>query len=127
MNTIYVAENNGKTYEGDYHEIAKIVGCAEKYVRNLACIGTKTKSGWMVRRKEGQPERENPRDRTPTQYIARNKDEDPILGTADEIAELIGCSVTWVRHMIRMRRIWNGWYIDPASPEQIRRMEAQWR
>lgn len=126
MEVTYTAERDGQTITGKRGYIAAAIGVCDDYVANLARTGTQTKDGWIVRRSNTSPIWKRP-DRIGVQYIAIHRVDDPMLGTAEELAPLLGTSVTTIRNVIRSNKLWHGWTIRIATEDEIERMESQWQ
>ena len=126
MEVLYQAERDGVLRQGNRQQIADLVGVCADYVARLARCQTKTKSGWEITRCAGESHRHQMLGVGAT-YIARKRGDDPILGKTEEIALLLGISVTWARTIIKEGRVWNGWVITEATEQEIAEMEAQWK
>lgn len=101
---IYKAVRGAEVVVGSPREIEKSTGIYYDYVRRLANSGSKTKTGWRVKRVR-------PAIYITREFLAECPGEDPIIGPADEISALTGVELWKVREAIRTGKSVCGWTI----------------
>ena len=122
----YRAGRGSETYYGNADEIGRLVGLEAASVAKAANrITNVTLSGWTISRvtwahhpPEYKPKRQN--------YMAVRDGDDPIMGDAEEIGELIGCASTSVARAERGSGTVRGWTIRKATDEEVKEFERQW-
>lgn len=112
---IYRAKNKKSEFIGIPEEISGATGISQDYVSKLAKSGRRTKTGWaitlvrMIERRDIaiDPDKE---------FLAENPEEDPILGTLDEISSLTGMELFTVRSLALCGiASSNGWTVIPVD------------
>lgn len=122
----YRANRGSETHYGNADEIGRLVGLEAASVAKAANrITNVTLSGWTISRvtwahhpPEYKPKRQN--------YMAVRDGDDPIMGDAEEIGELIGCASTSVARAERGNGTVRGWTIRKATDEEVKEFERRW-
>lgn len=113
---VYEARNNGNVVRGTAKEIAEQLGRSVSWVREKALSGRFSKDGWQVVGITTRPVKRRPA----TVYVALHPDDDPVIGTAPEIASIIDISEYSIRQMAKCGYTSRkGWRARKATPEEI--------
>lgn len=112
----YEARNGEVVYRGRADFISRFVGHSPGWVRKRARSTRPHDDGWVVRIISGEPSKRI----LPIIMTAEKEDDDPIVGTAEEISTLLGITDSAVRRLRKEGRTSrNGWTIRTATQEEI--------
>lgn len=112
----YEARNNGRIVRGTAMQIAQQLGRSVSWVREKALSGRFSKDGWQVVGITTRPVKRRPA----VVYVAFHPDDDPVIGTAPEIAQIIDISEYSIRQMAKYGYTSRkGWRARKATPEEI--------
>ena len=90
----YSAERDGKRYVGTIEQIAALVGKTEKYLYTMMERNSTTDNGWTVMRNAEYQ----------WGYVAEKPGEDPIIGSATEVACILGVTSSYVYILAKSER-----------------------
>lgn len=124
---LYRAVRGSEEYYGNADEIGRLVRVMPEAVAKASKrVNNTTRTGWTI---WPVPRTNAPvgyRNTAAQHYIATKEGEDPIMGDAEEVADLIGTVVTNVRKAASDGRTAKGWKIRKASDEEVAEFERQW-
>ena len=106
----YIAQRGEERFIGEINEVAAKIGKSPHYVHKLAYKGFTTKSGWKIEKYGKQI----------CEYIAERDGDDPIEGSAEEIACLLGLSIGYVFILIKTgKSTQNGWRVHCSGRNEL--------
>ena len=124
---LYRAVRGSEEYYGNADEIGRLVGISPTAVANATKrLNNTTRTGWTIWRVPKQNAPTGYRNTAAQHYIATKDGDDPIMGDAYEISDLIDVNVSSVRRAVITGRPIQGWSIRKASDEEVAEFERQW-
>lgn len=100
---LYSAERDGTRFVGTIDQIAALVGTEEKYLHNMIKRSRTTENGWKLGKNADRQWR----------YVAEKPGDDPIIGSATEVACLLGITSSYVYILAKSGRCGkSGWKIQ---------------
>lgn len=121
------AMRGSEIHYGTADEIGRLVDVQGVYIAKTANrLNNVTRTGWTVTRVLKKDAPPGYRNAAAQHYIATRDGEDPIMGDAEEIGQLIGVTASRVRQAESAGQKARGWTVIKASEEQVREFEAQW-
>ena len=98
----YIAERGNEKVIGTINDMAHLLGKRADYIHHLIEYQFRTREGWTVKKYR----------RGVYIYIAEHPEEDPIIGTSEEVACLLSFTEEYIRKMARTgKKSKNGWTI----------------
>ena len=114
---LYEARNGHEVFRGRAAQVARHTGHNSAWVQNRAKVGKASSDGWTVKRVGGVAAKRH----VPKIMVAEKRGDDPIIGTAEEIAELLALTGAWVRKLRRTGlKTREGWSVRFATDAEIK-------
>jgi len=99
----YEAVRDDERVQGSIEDIAEAIGKKPKYIYKMLDRNHGTRSGWKVRRLY----------RTRWVYVAENPNEDPVSGSLEEVAFILGYTCRYIQIMAETGRVSkSGWSVE---------------
>ena len=113
---IYECNQAGRIIRGTAPEIAQAVGRSISWVRDLARNNRRSAEGWSVRQVTRLPRvRYNA-----CVYTAERRNDDPVIGGAEEVGALLGYSPWYIRKLAKTGLMSKaGWRVRKATAEEV--------
>ena len=102
MTVVYEAVRGDERIRGSIDDIAEAVGQKPKYIFKMMDGSRGARSGWKIRRLY----------RLQYEYYATNPQDEPVIGTLEEVASLLGYTQRYIRILTETgRRSKDGWSV----------------
>jgi hypothetical protein len=94
----YEAIRGDDRIQGSIEDIAAVIGKKPEYIHKMLCKNHGTRSGWKVRRLY----------RTQWVYVAENPNDDPVSGSMQEVADILGYTRRYILTLANTGRVSKG-------------------
>lgn len=102
MAVTYEAVRGDERVQGSIEDVAAAIGKKPKYIYKMLDRNHGTRSGWRVRRLY----------RTHWVYVAENPNEDPVSGSMQEVADILGYTRRYILTLANTGRVSkDGWCV----------------
>ncbi len=98
FSVVYEAVRGDERVQGSIEEVAEVIGKKPKYIYKMLDRNHGTRSGWRVRRLY----------RTRWVYEATNPNDDPVSGSMQEVADVLGFTRRYILTLANTGRVSKG-------------------